>query len=170
MATAQPKAQPVVFRISQTFNVPRERMWKAWTTTEQAKWFGPKGSKIIYNTVDLRPGGASRYGMEFNGNKTWGKWAYKDIKAPEKIVAIVAFTDEGGEKIIPHPGMPGWPREMLSTVRFNVKGDKTEILVEWEPYNPTPEERRVFDENQASMQGGWSGTFEQLEAYFATNT
>src|SRR5690348_17486624 len=48
----------IIFTISRVFNAPRERVWQAWTTTEQAQWFGPKGCKIIYNTIDLRAGGA----------------------------------------------------------------------------------------------------------------
>ena len=168
MAQAQAKENQSRFTITRTFDAPRDRVWNAWSDSKQLKqWFGPKGCTISYSSVDFRPGGASRYGMTYNGVTMWGKWSYKEIKAPEKLVAIVTFTDETGEKTIPHPGMPGWPKQILSTISFVAKGNKTEIIVEWQPYQPTDSERRVFDENHDSMQQGWSGSFDQLETFLA---
>lgn len=168
MAISQPKESPLVFIISRTFNAPRNRIWKAWTEADQSKqWFGPKGCKVTYNRFDIKPGGDARYSIEFNGAKMSGKWSYKEVKAPEKLVAIVAFTDESGDKIVPHPGMPGWPKEMHSVINFIDKGNKTEIVVQWEPFNPTKAESETFAKNHASMQQGWGGSFDQLEAFLA---
>ena len=62
---------------------------------------------------------------------------------------------------------PGWPAEMLTTVTFAEQGKGTLITVNWHPINATDEERRLFDEGRASMNQGWSGTLDQLEAYLA---
>ena len=39
------------------------------------------------------------------------------------------------------------------------------VTVNWLPFDSDDDERRVFDNNLASMNGGWGGTFEQLAAY-----
>jgi len=46
-------------------------------------------------------------------------------------------------------------------------GGKTKFTVTWRPHNATEEERKMFDSGHQSMQGGWSGTFDVLEAYLA---
>lgn len=155
-----------IFTIARVFNASREDVWKAWTQENQAKhWFGPKGCTANYKIFDFHPGGAAFYSIEFNGEKMFGKWTYKEIKKPEKFVAIVSFTDETGKKILPHPGMPGWPREVFSIVNFKEKGNKTEVVIEWSAHNPTKIERETFANNHASMQGGWGGSLDQLEAF-----
>jgi uncharacterized protein YndB with AHSA1/START domain len=169
MGQAMPK-QNFVFKISRTFDAPRERVWKAWTDPEQVKqWFGPKGAKMLFNEIDLRPGGASRYGMEFAENKMFGQWVYKEIKAPEKIVAIVSFLDEDGN-IIAHPMAPTWPLKVYSVVTFHdAGGGKTRIDVEWSAYEARDIERKTFEEGMAGMEQGWSGSFDQLAEYLASN-
>jgi uncharacterized protein YndB with AHSA1/START domain len=62
---------------------------------------------------------------------------------------------------------PGWPREMLTTVTFAEQGKGTLITVNWVPINATDDERRLFDEGRASMNQGWTGTFENLEHFLA---
>lgn len=153
------------FVISRTFDAPRDIVWKAWSDPEQSKkWFGPKGSKVTYTSFDFRSGGAVRSCMEFNGTTMYGQWAYLEVKAPEKLVAIVSFLDEKGNPST-HPMHPGWPREVLSTVTFTAKGDKTEITVVWQAHNATDAEKKVFEDGKTSMQGGWGGSFEMLEEF-----
>ena len=54
------------FVISRTFDVPRDFMFKLWTDPEHMQhWWGPKGFKVIYSKMDLRPGGSYHYGMRF---------------------------------------------------------------------------------------------------------
>lgn len=167
MANAAPKDDVFVFRIERTLNAPRERVWKAWTDPEQFKlWFGPKGCTMLYSKIDLKPGGASSYGMEFGGFKMFGQWAFQEIVAPEKIVAVVSFLDEQGNKT-KHPMVPTWPTDILSTVTFTDLGDKTLVKVEWIALKPTPIEYATFSTGAPSMQMGWGGTFEQLEEFLS---
>ena len=61
---------------------------------------------------------------------------------------------------------PTWPLELLSVFTFEEQpGGKTKFTVRWSPHNATEEERKAFDAGHASMNQGWSGTMEKLEAY-----
>jgi uncharacterized protein YndB with AHSA1/START domain len=61
-----------------------------------------------------------------------------------------------------------WPLQMHSTFTFEeLPGGKTKFTVRWAAHNATPEEQEVFDASHQSMNQGWSGTLEQLEAYLA---
>ena len=47
---------PADFVISQSFAVPRERMFTLWTDVELLKqWFGPAGVTVPQASMDLRP-------------------------------------------------------------------------------------------------------------------
>ena len=47
---------PADFVISQSFAVPRERMFTLWTDVDLLKqWFGPAGVTVPQATMDLRP-------------------------------------------------------------------------------------------------------------------
>ena len=155
------------FVISRVLDAPRERVWRAWTEVEHlAKWFGPKGTVIISAKNDLHPGGIFHYGMKGpDGEVMWGKWTYKEIAPPSKLVLVNSFSDEAGG-LTRHPLASGWPLEMLTTATLEEKnGGKTLLTVRWIPINPTDEERKTFMAGFESMKGGWTGTMEQLEAY-----
>ena len=56
---------------------------------------------------------------------------------------------------------------MLSTVTFQEDKGRTAVTVQWETYEATDIERKTFQDGMASMQQGWTGTFEQLSDYLA---
>ena len=63
---------------------------------------------------------------------------------------------------------PTWPLELLTVFTFEEQpGGKTKFTLSWSPHNATEEERKTFDAGRTSMNQGWSGTLEQLEAYLA---
>ncbi|MGH8369980.1 MAG: SRPBCC family protein [Gammaproteobacteria bacterium] len=166
MNTATPHSKPDEFVISRVFDAPRELMWKVWTEPERlTQWFGPKGVKMPTCKMDFRPGGTFLYCMLTpDGHEMWGKWVFREIDAPNRIVLVNSFSDpEGG--LTRHPLNPDWPLEMLSTTSFSEQGSKTLLTVRWQPLNPTEAERHTFETNHASMQQGWGGTFEQLDDY-----
>ncbi|HZZ29979.1 MAG TPA: SRPBCC domain-containing protein [Pirellulales bacterium] len=156
------------FTISRTFDAPRDMVWKAWTEREHLmKWFGPKGCMISTANLDFRPGGVFHYAMKTpDGKEMWGKFVYREIVPPEKIVLINSFSDAQGG-ITRHPMSPTWPREMLSTSLFTEQQGKTTITLTWIPFNATAEEWATFNAAHGGMQQGWNGTFEQLEEYLA---
>ncbi len=158
------------FVLSRTFDAPRELVWKCFTDPERMKhWWGPKGFKVFHSKMDLRQGGSYHYGMESpTGQPMWGKFVYREVVPPEKLVFINSFSDEKGG-VTRHPMAPTWPLEMLSIFTFEDLGNgKTKFTIRWSPHNASEEERKTFDAGHASMTGGWSGTMEQFEAYLAT--
>ena len=157
------------FVISRVFNVSRDLLWKCFTEPERMKqWWGPKGFVVTVSKMDLRPGGTYLYGMKApDGTPMWGRMVYREITPPEKIVFINSFSDEKGG-LTRHPMAPTWPIEMLSIFTFEEQpGGKTRFTVRWSPHNATAEEQATFDNGHASMNTGWSGTMENLEAYLA---
>lgn len=158
------------FEISRAFDAPRDRVWKAWTEAERLKhWWGPAGFKVHTCKVDLRPGGSFLYGMTApDGSEMWGKFAYREIKAPEKLVFMNSFSDATGG-VTRHPWSPNWPLQLLSTVTFEEQpGGKTKVTVQWIPADDSSDiERKTFDEGRASMTQGWGGTMDQFAGYLA---
>jgi len=119
--------------------------------------------------MDLRVGGTYHYAMQVpDGPVMWGKFVYRDVVPPSKLVFINSFSNEAG-RITRHPMAPTWPLQMLSVFSFDELPDgKTRFTIRWSPYEATEEERKTFDAGHASMNQGWSGTLEQLEAYLKT--
>jgi uncharacterized protein YndB with AHSA1/START domain len=156
------------FVISRVFDAPRERVFDAWTQEKHLKeWFGPENCAMVDTKLDLRPGGFFHYGMRFmDGRVMYGKWIFKDILRPERLVLITQFSDARGA-LSRHPGNRDWPRETLSTTTFEEQGGKTLLTLRWTPYQASDVERKTFMAASASMEQGWTGTFKQLDAYLA---
>jgi uncharacterized protein YndB with AHSA1/START domain len=157
------------FVISRVFDAPRELMWACFTDpARMQKWWGPKGVAVVASKMDLQPGGTYHYGMRTPDGKTmWGKFVYREIAAPERMVWVNSFSDEAGG-LTRHPLSPTWPLEMLTTLTLEAEpGEKTKLTIRWSPINATAEEQKTFDAGHDSMRGGWGGTLEQLAAYLA---
>jgi len=163
-----PDLQPFV--ISRTFDAPRDLVWKAHTQCEHLRhWWGPKGFKITDCKIDLRPGGTFLYGMQpvSGGDKIWGKFVYREIDEPEKLVFVVSFSDENAG-ITRHPMSSVWPLEIFGTSTFSEENGKTTVTVSWKPFNATEEEIDAFEAGRPSMMQGFGGTFDQFEEYLKT--
>jgi uncharacterized protein YndB with AHSA1/START domain len=118
--------------------------------------------------ADIRPGGSAFYSMT-NGQFTMhGRCNYLDIRKPDRIVYTQQFTDEH-ERITRHPGAPTWPETMLTTVTLTAESsDQTRVTVLWEPHGPTTAaEVQAFLDERPGMTGGWTGSFDKLEALLA---
>jgi uncharacterized protein YndB with AHSA1/START domain len=154
------------FVITRVLDAPRDRVWKAWTEAERLKhWWGPQGFKVHTCKVDLRPGGIFHYGMTApDGSDMWGRFTYREIVAPEKLVFIVSFSDPKGG-VTRNPWSEDWPLQTLSTVTFEAQSGKTKVTVQWVPHDATEAERKGFDEGRDGMKQGWGGTFDQFSAY-----
>ena len=156
------------FIISRAFSAPRELVWKAWTERERLmQWFGPKGCTMPEAKMDFRPGGTCLSCLRTpDGREMWGKWVFREIVKPERLVFVHSFSDKDGG-VTRHPMSPTWPLQMLTTVRFAEQAGGTLLTVQWQPLNPTDEERETFDTSRDGMRQGWTGTFEQLTEYLA---
>ena len=160
------------FVIARTFDAPRDLVFKAWTEPERMKhWWGPKGFTSPACKLDLRPGGMMHYCMRSpDGREMWGKFAYREVVVPERLVYINSFSDaEGG--LTRHPMSPTWPLELLTTATFEEHSGKTTLTIRWGLLpSATEPERKTFNEGHSSMQQGWTGTLDQLTAYLEKAT
>jgi uncharacterized protein YndB with AHSA1/START domain len=170
MSAAAPKSQPATareFSITRTFDAPRTLVWQCFTEPERMKeWWGPKGSTIVASKMDLRVGGIYHGAMrDPAGRVMWAKFVYRDIVAPERLVWEHSFSDETGA-LTRHPLSPTWPLKLRTTVTFDaIAGDKTKVTLIWSPLDASEEEQQTFAAAHDSMNGGWTGTFDQLAAY-----
>jgi uncharacterized protein YndB with AHSA1/START domain len=160
------------FSISRVFDAPRDLVFKAWTESERlALWWGPKGFKMLIAKLDLRPGGVFHYCMQAPegsamGGKMWGKFVYREIEPPRRLVFVNSFSDEAGG-LTRHPLAPIWPLEVLNVLTFAEHQGKTTVTLTGIPINVTEAEREIFKTWHKSMQQGFGGTLDQLEQYLA---
>lgn len=171
MATSDGAASPSGEQqlvITRAFDAPRELVWKAFTEADRlAQWWGPKGLTMLARALDFRPGGVFHYAMRApDGHTMWGRFVYREIQPPERIVFVNSFADEEGN-IIRAPFSPTWPLEILNTVTFTEAGGTTIVTLRGGPINATEEERDTFWTMRESVQQGFAGTFDQLDAYLA---
>ena len=168
MTTAEVKSRDFV--TAREFAAPRELVWKCFTEAERMKeWFGPKGSIVVSLTMDVRVGGTFHGALrDGSGQVMWAKFVYREVAAPARLVWLHSFADEAGN-LVRHPLRATWPLQLRTTVTFEaLPGNKTKVTLRWSPFNATAEEQSEFDAAHESMRQGWSGSFDQLDAYLAT--
>jgi uncharacterized protein YndB with AHSA1/START domain len=160
------------FVFSRTVDAPRDLVWKAWTEADRlAQWWGPKGCTIRVAKFELKPGGTFHYAMQFKpGHDMWGRFTYREIVAPERLVFINSFSDpEGGLTRAPFSQLNNsWPLEVLNVLTLSEEDGKTTLTLRGRPINATDEECRLYVSMFDSMRGGFGGTFDKLEAYLKT--
>lgn len=164
------RRQSTDFVILRVFDAPRETVWKAFTEPQRMKeWWGPKGVKVVSAAIDLRPGGTYHYSLRTpDGHVMWGKFVYREIDAPRRLVWVNSFSDAAGG-LTRHPLSPSWPLEMLTTVTFDApRAGETGVTIRWSPINATEAEQSTFDAGHDSMRQGWNGTLDQLAAFLAS--
>jgi uncharacterized protein YndB with AHSA1/START domain len=133
-----------------------------------ARWWGPKGCEITVARFEFRPGGLFVYRMGMPGGFSMrGRFEYREIDAPERLVWVNAFADEAGN-LARAPFFDGkWPLEVLNRMTLEEQGTTTTLTLRGGPINATDAEWRLFESNFESMRGGFGGTFDQLDAYLA---
>jgi uncharacterized protein YndB with AHSA1/START domain len=154
--------------VSRVFDAPRELVWKAVTEAEHLiHWWGPKSFTTLACNVDLRPGGLFQYSMRApDGHTMWGKWTYREVVPPRRLVSVVSETDEHGNPLR-NPKSPTWPLEMLYTMTLAEHDGKTTMTVTGFPIDATEEERNTFAAARDWMLQGFTGTLDKLAAHLA---
>ena len=160
------------FVFSRTVDAPRDLVWKAWTEADRlAQWWGPKGCTIRVAKFELKPGGTFHYAMQVKpGHDMWGRFTYREIVPPERLVFINSFSDpEGGLTRAPFSQLKNsGPLEVLNVLTLRAEDGKTTLTLRGSPINATDEECRLYVSMFDSMRGGFGGTFDKLEAYLKT--
>ena len=161
--TASAQADTLV--IVRTFNAPRDLVFKAFTTAESLqRWWGPKGFEITVTRFEFRPGGIFLYRMDGDAFSAWGRFIYREIAPPERLVWVNSFSDEhGGLARVPFDDT--WPAEMVNTLTFAEQDGKTTLTLQVVGLAASDTERQTFVAGFDSMRGGFGGTFDQLDAW-----
>ena len=81
------KAEPSAVRVSRSFAVPRETVFKAWSSADHIKrWFCPDGYSVPEAVVEMRVGGAFEVCMRSpEGVDHWTKGTFTEVAAPERL-------------------------------------------------------------------------------------
>lgn len=157
-----------VFEISRAFKAPRDLVWKAYGEADRLqRWWGPKGCDLRVATLEFRRGGFFHYEMAFgDGHAMWGRFIYRDMVAPERIEFITSFANPDCG-LIRAPFSDLFPLETMNSVTMTESGGETLVSIASTPHGATAEERAFFNGMFSSMNQGYSGTFDQLEAHLA---
>jgi uncharacterized protein YndB with AHSA1/START domain len=147
---------------------PRALVWKAWTDLERlGQWWGPAGFRWLGGELDLRAGGGFWFGMAApDGSEMWARFAYREVRPPERLSYTVAFTDSEGT-VQPAGFDPDFPLEYMNVVTLEEEADETVLTLEAWAVSEKPSELAAFAGLFDSMQQGFGGTFDQLDAYLA---
>jgi len=159
----------VDFVITRSFNAPRELVFDTMTKTEHLqKWWGPQGCTIEVLKHEPQPGGVFHYCMRFGPvADMFGKFEYREIVRPERIVFINGFADAQGNRIR-YAMSPTWPLEVLNTVILVEHDGRTRMTLHSTPINPSPIELETFKAGHASMEQGFGGMYEVYEQYLSS--
>jgi uncharacterized protein YndB with AHSA1/START domain len=135
--------------IKRTFDAPRDLVWKVWSDPAHAKqWWGPNGFTLPFVEMDQRPGGKWRAQMRSpDGKDMWQHGVYREIVPPEKTVYTFVWDSEP-------------EHEMLVTVEFAERGNKTEMTFRQEGFSSADEKDGHED--------GWNQTFDRMAAHIKT--
>ncbi|SEM67129.1 SRPBCC domain-containing protein [Paenibacillus sp. OV219] len=155
--------------ITRVLDAPRELVFKVFTQAEHLKhWWGPAGLEMGECKVDLEQGGLFHYSMKTpDGQEMWGKFEYREIDEPNRLVYITSFSDKEGNSHR-HPMAPTWPIEVWNELVFEEQeGGKTLLIMRGKPFNASDDEIKTFNESHHLVQGGFAGTLAQLDAYLA---
>lgn len=160
------------FVLTRRFKAPPAQVYAALTQAEHLRqWMSPPGMEMSHCTVDARPGGVFHYDMRAKGAPPdapgmWGQWTFRELVPPQRIVVVVNFSDAAGGATR-HPMAPAWPLYTLSTTTLSDADGGTLMHLDWRPLNASAEEEALFAASHASMQMGWGGTMDNLDAHLA---
>jgi uncharacterized protein YndB with AHSA1/START domain len=166
---SEKSAQPPEFVIARHFkNRPRAAVWQAWSQAEQLRhWWGPKGCAIEVLRFEFRPGGFFHYAMAFEGAPTmWGRFCFREIVREERLVWLNSFANARCG-IARAPFSEDCPLEIENTVVFQEESGGTTLTLRALPFGELEAERLFFENLRPSLQEGYGGTLDQLDALLA---
>jgi uncharacterized protein YndB with AHSA1/START domain len=112
-----PDPAPTTLTTRETIQATPERLFELWTKPDHLlQWFGPDGATCVDPQVDLKVGGRYRIGNRFpDGTTLW-------------ITGIFELIEKSSQLIYSW-GLEPAPSTERVTVRFEPKGDATEVIV-----------------------------------------
>jgi uncharacterized protein YndB with AHSA1/START domain len=157
------------FSITRTFKASKQQVFNAFANAEAlAKWWGPANMPIDVLKLDFRPQGIFHYSMKAADVTRYGVFHYVAIEEPNRIEWINSFANEAGEIIAaPFPGLV-FPKEVMNIMTLTEEDGTTTLHLTGYPINASEEEENTYYSMFASMNQGFTGTLDQLEAYLKT--
>ena len=141
-------AAPPTLEVRRTIRAPRQRVFDAWTKTEELKaWHAPGPLTVSLAEIDLRPGGKYRIHMREPGGKEHrASGVYREIDPPRKIVYSWGWDGD-------HP-----VKDSTVTIEFFERGDATEVVLTHSGI--------THDDQRKGHTDGWTSIMEKLAAHF----
>ncbi|MGB8730662.1 MAG: SRPBCC family protein, partial [Candidatus Sulfotelmatobacter sp.] len=139
--------------VTRVFDAPRRLVFDAYTQPELLKkWLlGPDGWSMPVCEIDLRAGGKYRYVWrnDSNGREMGMGGVYREVVAPERIVATEAFDEAW------------YPGEAVDTIVLTERDGKT-TLTQTILYNSSETRDAVL---KSPMQYGMAMSYDRLEQF-----
>lgn len=140
--------------LERTIDVPRELVWKAWTTPDHLKhWFTPAPWQTTHCEIDLRPGGIFRTVMKGpEGPEIDNSGCYLQVVENEMLV----WTDGL---------LPGFrPKaESFMTARLTLESVPQGTKYIATVYHKNQQDREKHQ--QMGFEAGWGAVVDQLREY-----
>ncbi len=136
--------------VTRTFDAPTRLVFEAWTRPELLKqWWAPKsfGISFLSCEADARTGGAYRFVFGHPSSKEPMTFFGRYIEVTPNA-RLVWTNDEGGET------------GAVTTVTFEERGAETLFAM----HDHHPSKEALDEANACGSTGGYSETFEQLDA------
>lgn len=156
------------FTFTKTFRASQAQVFEAFANAEAlAQWWGPVEAPIEVLSLDFRVGGHFHYKM-MGQQINYGLFKYLQINRPHSIEWINSFADAAGNAIKPPFEGIDFPKEIVNKITLTEKDGITTLHLVSTPLNATENELTTFSSFTESMQQGFGGTLNQLEAYLQT--
>lgn len=143
--------------LTRIINVPREKLFRAWTEPELLKqWFAPKPWSTPSAEIDVRPGGSSLIVMRSpEGQDFPNRGTYLEVVKNQKLVFTDAFVNawEPSEKAF-----------MVATITFEDHNGGTKYTARVQHWSVADREAH----EQMGFEQGWGQCADQLAAFAAT--
>jgi uncharacterized protein YndB with AHSA1/START domain len=143
------------FRLTRTFDAPRDLVWEAVTKSEHVvRWFGPRGSKVADCQRDFRPGGAWRMVLVTpDGKESPFKGVFREIVRPERVVQTFIYDVDFIRDF-----------EAVETMTLTEYSGKTTIAVTVRHQTQEARDGHLY----SGMEGGAGQSYDRLEELLAT--
>ena len=147
--------------LERVVDVPRELVWKAWTTPEHLKkWFTPRPWSTVDCEIDLRPGGIFRTVMRSPEGQEFGEsGCYLEV-VENRLLSWTNALEPGFRPAgAPAEGTAECAKLLMTAVvSFEPHGSGTRYTAV--AMHAEPESRRKHEE--MGFHDGWSAALEQL--------
>ncbi len=141
---------PATIRRSVRYPVPREQLFRAWTTPETLKNWWRLGAYTVSDVaIDLRRGGEYRITLvHLDGSRASVFGSYLDVVAPERLV--MTWLSQGGPR--------DDDTESLLTLEFLDHGDWSTLRLKHE---------RLAWDRRPDFNAGWTAVLGHLASHVA---